>query len=214
MLCGSSASSDSVSHQQDNNANTVSQANTGAAPQGPRTFVLGPRTPINPPQVGYHGEVMIAADPQSDNNLIVCGFRANQRTGSAYEGYVYQSSDGGRTWREALVVANSQWVSEESCAFGPAHQAYFVAGLSDTSHGAPLHEYGNMHLYRSVDGGKTWRTIQVSPFMDWTAMAVDATNGPQRGTLYIFADSVAAVTGGWRYADRSVVLAVRRELPE
>jgi len=155
---------------------------------------------------------MIAADPQSDNNLIVCGFRANQRTGSAYEGYVYQSSDGGRTWREALVVANSQWVSEESCAFGPAHQAYFVAGLSDTSHGAPLHEYGNMHLYRSVDGGKTWRTIQVSPFMDWTAMAVDATNGPQRGTLYIFADSVAGVTGGWRYADGSVVLAVRRDL--
>ena len=157
---------------------------------------------------------MVAADPQSDKNLIVCGFRTNQRMGSAYEGYVYQSSDGGRTWGEALVVANSQWVSEESCAFGPIHRAYFVAGVSDTSHGVPLHEYGNMRLYRSVDGGKTWRTIQVSPFMDWTAMAVDATNGPQRGTLYIFADSVAAVTGGWRYADRSVVLAVRRELPE
>ena len=156
---------------------------------------------------------MAAADPQSNDNLIVCGYRANQRTGTGYEGYVYQSRDGGRTWREVLVDASSQWVSEESCAFGSANQAYFVAGASDTSRGEPLHEYGNMHLYHSADGGRTWRTVQVSPFMDWTSMAVDTGHGPHRNTLYIFADSVASGTGGWLYDDRSAVLAVRHELP-
>ena len=200
--------------RRDNNPDATSNVNTLGPPHGPQTSVLGPRTPVNPPNVGYHGEVMAAADPQSPNNLIVCGYRANQRTGAGYEGYVYQSGDGGKTWREVLVDASSQWVSEESCAFGPGHQAYFVTGVSDTSRGEPLHEYGNMHLYRSADGGRTWRTIQVSPFMDWTSMAVDTTHGPRRNTLYIFADSVASATGGWLYDDRSAVLAVRRELPK
>ena len=198
----------------DNNPDATSNVNKLGPPHGPQTSVLGPRTPVNPPSVGYHGEVMAAADPQSPNNLIVCGYRANQRTGAGYEGYVYQSGDGGKTWREVLVDASSQWVSEESCAFGPGNQAYFVTGVSDTSRGEPLHEYGNMHLYRSADGGRTWRAIQVSPFMDWTSMAVDTTHGPRRNTLYIFADSVASATGGWLYDDRSAVLAVRRELPK
>src|SRR5271157_6186290 len=61
---------------------------------GPRMLELGARTPINPPGSGYHGEVMIAADPESQDNLIVCGFRANQESGAAYEGYVYWSGDG------------------------------------------------------------------------------------------------------------------------
>ena len=181
--------------------------------QTSRALFVGPRTPVNPPNVGYHGEVMAAADPQSPDNLIVCGFRANQKTGTGYEGYVYQSGDGGKSWREVLVDASSQWVSEESCTYGSASQAYFVSGVSDTSRGRPLHEYGNMHLYRSVDAGNTWGPIQIGPFMDWTSMAVDTGHGPWRNTLYLFADSVASEKGGWFYEDRSAVLAVRRESP-
>lgn len=196
------------------NPDATSNTNTFDVPQGTRSLVLGPRTPVNPPNVGYHGEVMAAADPQSPNNLIVCGYRANQRTGAGYEGYIYQSGDGGRTWREVLVDASSQWVSEESCVFGSANQAYFVTGVSDTSRGEPLHEYGNMHLYRSTDGGRTWRNVQVGPFMDWTSMAVDTGTGPQRNTLYIFADSVASTKGEWLYDDKSAVLAVRHEFPK
>src|SRR5580698_78505 len=182
--------------------------------QTSRTLFVGPRTPVNPPNVGYHGEVMAAADPQSPDNLMVCGFRANQKTGTGYEGYVYQSGDGGKSWREVLVDASSQWVSEESCAYGSASQAYFVTGVSNTSRGRPLHEYGNMHLYRSVDAGNTWGTIQIGPFMDWTSMVVDTGHGPWRNTLYLFADSVASEKGGWLYEDRSAVLAVRRESPD
>lgn len=194
-------------------ADASSNLNTASSPRGVRGFVVGPRTPINPPGTGYHGEVTAAADPQSAKNLIVCGFRGNPQTGAAYEGYVYQSGDGGKTWREALVDATSQWVAEESCAFGPAHQAYFAAGDSDTSRGVPAHQSGNLHLYGSSDGGRTWRTIQVDRFMDYTSMTVDDTLGPWRNTLYIFANVLADGKGGW-LSDKTPYLAARRELPE
>jgi len=155
---------------------------------------------------------MAVADPESDNNLIVCGFRTNQRTGAGYEGYVYQSSDNGNTWLEVLVDAESQWVSEESCTFGPDHQAYFATGVSDTSRGKPHHESGHLHIYRSSDGGRTWRTIQVERFMDWTSMTVDSTAGAGRNTLYIFANNLADGAGGWS-SDKKLFLASRRELP-
>lgn len=179
------------------------------------SLVLGPRTPINPPNVGYHGEIMAAADPESADTLIVCGYRANQRTGSGYEGYVYQSSDQGKTWSETLVDGQSQWVSEESCAFGPSHQAYFASGVSDTSHGEPHHEYGNLFLYRSADGGSTWRPVLENHFMDFTSMAIDSTRGRERGTVYLFANTmVDPAAGGWRMMDKAPYLAAFRDAPE
>jgi hypothetical protein len=198
--------------------------------------LLGPRTPVSPPLIAYHGEVMLAADPESDKDLIVCGFRSNERSGSAYEGYVYHSGDGGKTWREVLVDANSQWVSEESCTVGPGHQAYFAAGESDTSRGEPHHEYGIFHLYRSPDGGRTWQSTLSSRFMDWTSMAADSTLSARRGTLYIFANalvdgtdttpidipyfqpSVLSAVGdklrGWSSLAKTPYLATFRESPE
>jgi hypothetical protein len=186
-----------------------------AAPAGPRALVVGPRIPVNPPQSGYHGEVMAAADPESAENLLVCGFRANPRTGSGSEGYVYNSSDGGKTWRETLVDAESQWVSEESCTFGPGHQAYFAAGISDTSGGVTRHEYGHLHLYRSPDGGRSWETLLVTRFMDFTSLAVDEGEGPRRGALYIFSNSVVdGTTGGWAMVDKAPYLATLSPGPE
>ena len=177
------------------------------------TLIIGPRTPINPFGAGHHMEVMAAADPESADNLIVSGARVNPRTGAAYEGYVYQSNDRGLTWREALVDANSRWVTEESSTFGEGHQAYFLASASNTSTGSPDHEYGNMRLYRSPDGGRTWQTIQTDHFMDWTSMAVDLCPGPNRGTLYIFANEVFDGMGGDLPGNKPY-LAIRREVPK
>lgn len=175
---------------------------------GPRSLVSGPRTPVNPANSGYSGEVVASADPESQDNLIVCGFRENQRTGAAYEGYVYQSRDRGMTWQEVLVDANSQWVSEESCAFGPSHLAYFAAGVANTSHGLP--QDGNLFLYRSLDGGHQWQSIQVDRFLDYMALAVDATHGPLRGTLYIFANLLGDDSDN--QTDKTPFLATRREI--
>jgi hypothetical protein len=216
---------------QDNEPNATSDVAMFRTSQSPQALVIGPRIPVNPPIVGYHGEVMVAADPESSDDLIACGFRSNERTGAAYEGYVYHSGDGGKTWREVLVDANTQWISEESCAFGPGHQAYFAAGDSDTSAGQPHHEYGNLHLYRSNDGGRAWQTILLNRFLDWTSMAVDATHSPWRNTVYLFANTVIdgteqpiesaslpamlrALPPGWTAVARAPYLAAFRELPQ
>jgi len=184
-------------------------------PLGRRALVAGPRIPVNPPYVGYHGEVEVAADPESAENLIVCGYRANARTGSGYEGYVYQSADEGNTWSEELVDAQSQWVSEESCAFGPGHRAYFASGVSDTSHGEPHHEYGNLYLYRSFNAGDSWQRVLVNDFMDFTSMTVDSGASHGRGSLYLFANAlVDGKAGGWQMMDRTPYLAAFREMPD
>jgi hypothetical protein len=177
------------------------------------TLIASPRTPVNPFGVGQHLQTMVAADPESADNLIVCGARMNPRTGAAYEGYVYQSNDRGRTWIEAWVDANSRWVTEESCTFGEGHRAYFLASASNTSTGLLLHEYGSTRLYRSSDGGRTWQTIQVDHFMDFTSMAVDVRPGPNRGTVYIFANDVADGRGGDLPGNRPY-LGIRREFPK
>jgi hypothetical protein len=176
-------------------------------------LVAGPRIPVNPAGSGHHLSAIAAADPESADNLIVSGGRINSRTGSGWEGYVYQSSDGGRTWREVLVDSTSQWVSEESCTFGPGHQAYFAASASDTSRGSLAHEYGELHLYRSPDGGRSWQNILTHHFMDWTSMAVDARPGPEQGTLHIFANDIFNGQGGSLPGDRPYLL-TRRELPK
>jgi hypothetical protein len=190
------------------------QGNVPGAPQGLPVLIRGPRTPVNPPDVGYHGEVIVVADPESADNLMVCGYRTNPRTGAGYEGYVYRSDDEGRTWAETLVDSQSQWVSEESCAFGPNHQAYFASGVSDTSRGEPHHEYGTLHLYRSLDGGRAWQTLLINRFIDYTSMAIDSTDSPGRGTLYLFGNTVVdGTTGGWQMMDRTPYLATFRQSP-
>ena len=179
------------------------------------SLIVGPRTPINSFGAGHHLQTMVAADPESADNLIVCGARMNPRTGAAYEGYVYQSNDRGRTWLEVLVDTNSRWVTEESCAFGEGHRAYFAASASNTSitsAGLPAHEYGNLRLYRSPDSGRSWQTIQVDHFMDWTSMAVDVRPGLNRGTVYLFANDVFDGVGRDLPGNRPY-LSIRRETP-
>lgn len=193
--------------------NSKSHQAAGIGPEASFAVVLGPRTPVSPPNVGYHGGVDVAVDPESENNLIVCGYRANQKTGTYYEGYIYHSSDGGKTWGEVLVDAESQWVSEESCAFGPGHQAFFAAGVSDTSRGGPRHEFGNLHLYRSLDGGQNWRIVHSDRFMDFTSMTVDATDGTRRNTVYLFANAVFDPMTGRRWTAETPYLATFREIP-
>jgi hypothetical protein len=177
------------------------------------TLTLGPRIPVNPSGAGHHLGAMAAADPESAENLIVSGGRINSRTGAGFEGYVYQSHDGGNTWTEVLVDASGQWVSEESCVFGSGHQAYFAASASNTSRGSLMHEFGELHLYRSADGGRTWGNIQTDHFMDWTSMAVDDRKGPDQGTLYIFANDFFNGQGGDLPGDRPYLM-VRKELPK
>jgi hypothetical protein len=158
-------------------------------------LVVGPRIPVNPVGIYRHVQVTGAVDPECDNNLIIAGARVSPNE-SSWQGYIYRSGDGGKSWTEALVDKSSRWVSEESCAFGLDHQAYFVTGVSDTSSYGNHHEFGQMHLYRSPDGGEAWSLLKTERFMDYTKIAIDRNAGARRGNIYIFAHNLKDGLGG------------------
>ncbi len=106
---------------------------------------------------------------------------------------IYETTDGGRTWRTALRDTASWWMSENSCAFGIGGMAYAAVSASNVHDGKTDHEAGVLHLWRSSDGGDTWRLVsRPFPFVDWSMLAVDTTRGPHRGNLYLFGNAVAA----------------------
>src|SRR5580700_2081729 len=72
---------------------------------------------ISPPSGGWYYWYEMAADPADPNNLMVCGSQGVAND-NAFYGFVFSSSDGGKTWRTVLEDKNSAWVTEQSCAFG------------------------------------------------------------------------------------------------
>src|SRR5882762_9055145 len=60
----------------------------------------------NPPGGGWHPWYEIHADPENGGNLIICGSKWNAKDNASY-GFVYSSSDGGKTWHQALEDKNS-----------------------------------------------------------------------------------------------------------
>jgi hypothetical protein len=125
---------------------------------------------------GSHPWYEIKADPENSDNVIICGQRWNAgRNGST--GVVYASSDAGKSWRLALEDASSDWVSEESCTFGPKHKAYFISEASKVIDGLPHHEQGTTRLFVSNDGGQSWHETLKTGWADYSTSAASSTIG-------------------------------------
>jgi hypothetical protein len=127
--------------------------------------------------------------PSKPGTIMVCGTRTIPSRNAA-EGFVYLSADYGSTWREVLVDASTQWVSEHSCAFGPNGNAYFLSSSSAFFHGLPHHDQGRSRLYRSSDDGLNWRETGDWPFIDFSSTAVNTADESGRGIVYIFANDI------------------------
>jgi hypothetical protein len=125
---------------------------------------------------GWHPWYEIKGDPEEANNLIVCGSKWNVNQNSLF-GFVYVSSDGGKTWNKALEDKNSAWVSEQSCAFGPKHVAYFVSEASKVVDGELRHHQGTTRLFVSSDAGQHWTERTKTAWADWSTSAVSASTG-------------------------------------
>src|SRR6266699_2141037 len=99
---------------------------------------LGPVVRASAPGENVN-QIWAHADPTDGRYLIACGSLTYPQL-NVWQGYVYASSDAGATWRRTLLDDSTQWVTEESCAYGENGEAYFAAGESDTSTGQPRHE--------------------------------------------------------------------------
>jgi hypothetical protein len=126
---------------------------------------------------GWHPWYEIKSDPEGPENLILCGTKWDALHNSPF-GFVYTSADGGTSWKTALEDRNSNWVTEQSCAFGPNHRAYFVSESSRVFVDGELHHgLGTTRLYFSHDSGKHWEERTKTAWADWSTSAVSLASG-------------------------------------
>jgi hypothetical protein len=130
---------------------------------------------------GWHPWYELKVDPENASNLIACGSRWDV-AGNALFGFVYASADSGKTWRKAMEDRHSTWVSEQSCAFGSKHTAYFVSEASKVIDGEAEHHLGRTRLYVSADGGQHWEESIETGWADYSSSAVSS----RTGNVYTF----------------------------
>ena len=158
---------------------------------------------------GWHPWYQVKADPEDPANMIICGTKWDARLNAAF-GFIYASSNGGSTWQLVLEDRNSAWVTEQSCAFGPSHRAYFISEASKVEDGELNHHLGRTRLYVSTDGGQRWAETAKTGWADFSTSAVssashrlytffNATKGELRKTydvgLLVFSPDGKSVTG-------------------
>jgi len=146
-------------------------------PNEPSPVAL-PRTVVSD---GWHPWYEIKSDPEDARSLLICGTKWDAKI-NTFLGFVYSSSDGGETWEIVLEDRRSSWVSEQSCAFGPKHRAYFLSEASEVIDGEEHHDQGTTQLFTSVDGGRHWAKGRETGWADFSTSAVSRTNG----RLYTF----------------------------
>lgn len=152
-------------------------------------LIFESNTPITPPPGAHLNWYEMKADPENSHNLIVCG-AVRDAQANAYVGVVYYSHDGGRSWRTGIEDRNSTWVSEQSCAFGSRHHAYFISEASKIIDGLPNHSLGTTRIFASSDAGQTWAETAHTSWADYSTSAVRR-SPTGADELYVFFNSGA-----------------------
>jgi len=133
---------------------------------------------------GWRPWYEVKADPENPQNVIVCGTKYDSGLDS-FAGFVSATKDGGASWQEVLSDTSTTWVSEQSCAFGPHHTAYFISEASKVVDGETHHELGTTRVYVSRDGGQHWLETLKTAWADASTSAVNQISG----SLYTFFNS-------------------------
>lgn len=140
--------------------------------------------PVSPPEGSMLNWYEMKADPEDGRNLIVCGAIWNARD-NAYYGVVYTSHDAGQSWKTALEDRDSAWVSEQSCAFGERHRAYFISAASKIIDGEPHHDLGTTRVFLSPDAGETWSETATTGWADYSNSTVGKPPDSKVEKLYV-----------------------------
>jgi hypothetical protein len=148
---------------------------------------------ISLPVDGLPLQIFASAPDDEPNHLLVCSFEEDGEH-AQHPSSAYVSLDAGTSWMRTLRDANSDWVSETSCAAGTKSRAYFVAGVSDTPAGVPDHTRGTTEVYQSFDSGLTWAVMRRYPFIDWTFLLVSDLH-EKNEELHLFGHELAAGSG-------------------
>jgi hypothetical protein len=130
-----------------------------------------------------HWETYMVSDPHDAERMLVCSSvtpRDLARPGVTL--VTYASVDGGVHW-DASSLSPGVVMSDPVCAYGPDGLAYVLA--FDTGYNED-DVTDRTHLYRSTDGGRSWRPpLRFNGPSDEEYMVVDNTGGQFNGTVYM-----------------------------
>ena len=159
-------------------------------------------TPV-PVGEGLHLWYEVKGDPENPTNLIICGTKWDALANAPF-GFVYASSNAGTTWRSVLEDRSSAWVTEQSCAFGPNHMAYFISEAGKTADGDSNPGLGVTRLFVSTDSGVHWVETTKMGWADYSTSAVSTVSGK----LYTFFHAARTVQDTSRHWGNNLGLLV------
>ena len=126
-------------------------------------------------------EVQIAADPDNADRLLACSFVLTSAN-SGFNSVVYASFDRGRTWDLTYELARGHYTQDPTCDYGLNGAAYAVfLGYDAVIQPRRIRTY----FARSRDTGKTWDVPLVLRSLDREYVAIDRTQSPYRGRVYV-----------------------------
>jgi len=157
-------------------------------------IIVGENLLVSAEPEKMHTETLIAADPKNPNRLLGCAIvfldGVRRRTTA-----VYASSDGGKSWKQTLDTRNFFYSSDPAIAFGLNGVAYYSAIVNVNADDREV-----VLIYRSSDGGRTWQTPTIIPYIDREYISVDNTGGKYHGRVYINGIGIVQGIDGTKYA--------------
>src|SRR5262245_44008175 len=166
----------------------------GATPQrqsaSPRSSIsVGPNVQISKafPKLAHY-ENLAAGDPDHVGRLIACATVAHQDLAGQGD-HCYVSFDNGKTWTTVLEFDEGPRNSDPTMTYGRGDTVFvvneYIPSPGVGSMKVPGTEQHRIDVYRSPDGGKTWKRSASFPFIDRESIVVDETSGRYAGRIYI-----------------------------
>jgi hypothetical protein len=151
---------------------------TGAAGQPyplKARIVAGPEVLVSRDEHFAHVETMLAVNPTDPRYLLAsCSIRPEDKEGEIQSRTrAYVSRDAGNTWKASPLPEEELW--DPVVGFTPRGSALLVA----------LRPAKQLWLFRSEDGGDTWKDRTELAYADNPMVAVDWTRGERRGLIYV-----------------------------
>jgi hypothetical protein len=155
------------------------------------------------PQVGHY-ENLAAGDPDHPGRLITCAmvYPKDDFRSFMFQQHCYVTFDGGKTWDQTLKIYERWSTGDPTEAYGlgdDVYVSYLNVGETDelADPNAPPKRDASTIIVKSRDGGRTWTDTARFEFIDRQFLAVDRTNGPYRGRVYLVGQgSHKTINGG------------------
>ena len=130
-----------------------------------------------------HGEVIAAADPDNTARMVACAM-VNHEDRNLTAQHCYSSFDGGRSWDPTLILDEAALSGDPTAYYSRGDTAFVVALIRSLAIPRSAGEF-RTHIFRSLNGGRTWTETADYIFIDREYITGDRTGGKYDGRIYI-----------------------------